>query len=407
MGDHKIKLLWVNCYCSPDTFSCLFNTLNHKPEVSIQHYMDLLYNGFDKQGVSIDTVCERQLTLDDRRGYWKGFKESGVHNDTIKYIPFLNIPILSQVFRFVYNLFYFAGRFVFSEKPDVMMCDVMRFYTSYPAYLMARLFKVKVIGYVADIPQMYHHQTSKKQSIIKQWIKRIYSRASQNYDGYVLLSNYMNEYVNPKRKPYIIVEGLVGTRESINELCSKAEKYNDNKTVIMYSGGLYEKYGVKYLIDAVANNSDTNIILWLLGKGELEGYIKELNCDRIFFYGYQPHDVTVKKQQEADFLINPRPSDEEFTKYSFPSKIMEYMVSGTPVISTRIKSIPQEYFKYIIPIEEESVDGIREVLRSAAATSNKDRCMRGNASKEFVLTEKNCVRQAERIITWLKDYKVI
>ena len=37
------------------------------------------------------------------------------------------------------------------------------------------------------------------------------------------------------------------------------------------------------------------------------------------------------------------------------SKIFEYMVSGNPVLSTRIKGIPDEYFDYIIPLDSPSI----------------------------------------------------
>ena len=39
------------------------------------------------------------------------------------------------------------------------------------------------------------------------------------------------------------------------------------------------------------------------------------------------------------------------SKYFFPSKMMDYLASGTPTISTKLKGIPEEYFNYCFTIE--------------------------------------------------------
>ena len=38
--------------------------------------------------------------------------------------------------------------------------------------------------------------------------------------------------------------------------------------------------------------------------------------------------------------VNPRQNNEEFTKYSFPSKTMEYLASGVPVVAYKLDGIP-------------------------------------------------------------------
>ena len=54
--------------------------------------------------------------------------------------------------------------------------------------------------------------------------------------------------------------------------------------------------------------------------------------NRIVFKGMVPNKIVVEDQLKATLLVNPRPSIGEFTRYSFPSKNMEYMVSGTPMV---------------------------------------------------------------------------
>lgn len=211
----------------------------------------------------------------------------------------------------------------------------------------------------------------------------------------------MNEYVNPKNQPNIVIEGIADINSNVNEF---EKKYN-NVISFMYAGGLFERYGVKSLIDAFRGLNNENVELWLFGKGDLEEYINSLNNPRVKFYGYRDNVFVIQKQKESTFLINPRPSSEDFTKYSFPSKLIEYLASGTPVITTRLKSIPESYWEYLIPIEEEDVDGIRNTLIQCLNMSDEECNERAYKSLNFVKNEKNCVMQASKVINWLKDFK--
>lgn len=399
-----MKIVCVSCYCSDQTFSSLFELLTCKPEVSIQNYMSLFLAGLNKNNIDVKCITERQIFNNEKKKVWVGYKEKDNNCEEIVYLPTVTIPVLSQLFRFFYNLYFFLIYFIKNEKPNIMVCDIMRFYTSFPALLVAKLMHIKCVGYAADIPQMYHHQKKKRQTLIKLLLKRIYSSTSIYYDGYILLSEFMNEHINPKGHPYIVVEGLVGETEPPKMLLLENKRI-DNELTLMYSGGLYEKYGVKMLIDAIAGLNDICVKLWLFGKGELVDYITELNNPNIIYCGYKPHSEIIAKQHQADFLINPRFTNEEYTKYSFPSKTMEYLASGTPVISTRIKGIPDEYFKYIIPIKEESIKGIQCVLKEVFSMSKESLIKLGKSSQEFVYKEKNNVVQTARVIDWMKKFE--
>ena len=84
---------------------------------------------------------------------------------------------------------------------------------------------------------------------------------------------------------------------------------------------------------------------------------------RIFYGGMLLNQEIVEKEQEATLLVNPRPTGEEYVKYSFPSKTMEYMASGTPVLTTVLPGMPKEYHPYVYLLEDETSDGITEKLK--------------------------------------------
>ena len=110
----------------------------------------------------------------------------------------------------------------------------------------------------------------------------------------------------------------------------------------------------------------------------------------------------VKKEQEATLLVNPRPTGEEYVKYSFPSKTMEYMASGTPVLTTVLPGMPKEYHSYVYLLEDETADGITQKLKEVLANSDETLFRKGMEARKFVLEQKNNVIQASKILDMLK-----
>ena len=92
-----------------------------------------------------------------------------------------------------------------------------------------------------------------------------------------------------------------------------------------------------------------DIELWLFGSGDMEKDITDYckSDQRIKYFGMVPREKVVKFEKKAKLLVNPRPTNNEFTKYSFPSKTIEYMASGTPLLTTRLPGIPSEYFDHV------------------------------------------------------------
>jgi glycosyltransferase involved in cell wall biosynthesis len=96
--------------------------------------------------------------------------------------------------------------------------------------------------------------------------------------------------------------------------------------------------------------------------------------------------------------VNPRLSHEEYVKYSFPSKTSEYMLSGTPLLTTRLGGIPQEYFQHVYVFEDESVAGYAKTLEEVLSYPQKELDKKGKEAQAFMLNSKNNIIQSKRII---------
>ena len=145
-------------------------------------------------------------------------------------------------------------------------------------------------------------------------------RRMQQFDGYILLTEAMQQVVNPKSKPYMIMEGLCSP---VIPKTPKNSEGNKSKKIILYTGALWKHdAGIEYFVDGFLRAGIKDAELHFYGVGELVEWLKriEKRHPNIKYKGVLPNDKIVEKQLEASLLVNPRPSGEEFCVYSFPSK---------------------------------------------------------------------------------------
>lgn len=246
------------------------------------------------------------------------------------------------------------------------------------------------------IPDLIEHMTNTRLSRIKMKFTRSVDYYYDKIDGFVLLTEFMKDKIHTK-KPYCIVEGIYNNKENriIQSNSSKEKK-------ILYSGMLYAKFGVKNLIDAFTQISNKNYRLQLCGCGELEDYIKRIAItdNRIEYLGLISREETLKLQSEADLLINPRQPIEEFTKYSFPSKNIEYLVSGKPVLIYELDGIPKEYYDYCFHIDKDHLDKdyLTKEIKRILSTPEEELNLLGERARNYIINEKNCKIQVRKIL---------
>ena len=121
-------------------------------------------------------------------------------------------------------------------------------------------------------------------------------------------------------------------------------------------------------------------------------------------YSLMLNDEVVR---EVDLLVNPRPSSAEFCKYSFPSKTMDYMASGVPVLMTRLPGLPSDYRERVFFIEDESPEGVAAALERVLSQSDEALLAFGDEARRFVLSEKNHLAQTARLLDFFEKEKLI
>ncbi|WP_428909805.1 glycosyltransferase family 4 protein [Niallia sp. Krafla_26] len=135
--------------------------------------------------------------------------------------------------------------------------------------------------------------------------------------------------------PYLISK--VGINNS--EISPVVYKRNENKCFnIVYAGSLERYNGIDEMISAIKLLPLKNIFLNIYGDGTLKNEVIRKSADdpRIHYRGIIPRGELDIVIENADLLLNLRDTKHLVSKFAFPSKLIQYLSSGIPVLSTSV-----------------------------------------------------------------------
>lgn len=397
-----MKLLYVSSVCTPKVFDYIFHSSFVKPGQAVQKFHRLIIEGLS----CITSFCQVEALSSlpiapcgHKRKFWFLPNEEW-NNISFKYIPFINFPVIKHLFVFTVTFFKVLYWLFFNRNhKKVILCDFLNVSITWATFIACKLTRQPIAVIVTDLPEFLSSTEVSKSFKTKIFLK-ISSYVLHNFDYFIGLTQQMNAVVNPRNKPFMVMEGLVDRQIKLGEidLTSTIEK-----KILLYAGGIYDKYGVKNLIEAFMMIDNNELELHIYGMGDLSERMP-LYCEldeRVKYFGEVNNDVIVKRLKETHLLINPRPSKEEFTKFSFPSKNMEYMVSGTPLLTTKLPGMPAEYYDYVYLFEDESIEGMKDTIEKVILKPAYELFQFGQKGQQFVLEFKSNEHQAKRIFNFL------
>ncbi len=385
-------ILYLSNACTEEDFYNIF-TERIKPSQAAQKYHTLQIRGLREAGQELTALCIPAIS---RSTYRKLFFRYKGEDKSFRFAPMVNIPVIRHLWMFLYVFFFTLGR-TCGKRGEAVICDVLNTTVAMAALTASFFTGTQVVGIVTDVP-------TKRAFEIRNPVKKLAAKTCWfllgRYDKYIFLTPAMNELINRKHRPYLISEGHVDSTAATVE-DSLSQKYE--KKVCLYAGSLRNIYGIPYLTEGFLKANIENTELHIYGAGEYEETLRSLSEEQpnIRFFGLMPNEHIVREERKATLLINPRPTDEEYTKYSFPSKNMEYMVSGTPVLTTKLPGMPKEYEAFVYLLREETSEALAQTLRELLSKPVEELFAFGQKAKAFVLENKNNVKQGERIVELL------
>lgn len=228
---------------------------------------------------------------------------------------------------------------------------------------------------VADITEWYG---TKDKSLIYKLIKGFDSTLrmrviNKMLDGLIVISDYLLNYYQNK-KNIICIPPLVDLSD---EKWILEEEFKENKMTFVYAGvPSSEKERLDIIVKCINELSYYYpVVLNIIGITEEQFYSIykmhsdfNFHSDAIVFHGRLNHRKTIESVKLADFSLVIR-EDSRLTKAGFPTKFVESITCGTPVIFTDnsdLKRYVQNGMNgYIVTIDNFKED-LEKIIKSNA-----------------------------------------
>lgn len=321
---------------------------------------------------------------------------------------FINLIQLKHYFKYILlcNLL----NVILSEKEN----DEFTFfvYDLYPPFLRAidkikKKFYRKKIHVCLIIPDLHGLTGGSNKGVNKIFLVKdsyLISKSYKSIDSFVLLTKFMVDTIPVKNKPWVCVEGIFKPTNIDIHAYNFENIIFDNSKVIFYSGAIDERNGVVNLLKAFERIKYKNYKLIICGDGPLSNLVTSFSSkdERIIYLGQVSRDKVLFLQKKSTLLVNPRLPDQNFTRYSFPSKTMEYLASGTPTLMYKLEGVPEEYYNYCFVQEDKSIDSLCCKILEICNMDVDYLLGFGKKARSFILENKNPEIQCLSIYNMIK-----
>lgn len=223
------------------------------------------------------------------------------------------------------------------------------------------------------------------------------------FDGHISVSDRIMDDFGPG-KPYERVEG--GVTDVMFEQTVKNDRiFSTDASVfsIVSVGKLSEENGIRLLLGAFSKLKGDDYRLHVAGSGPLvsEVLMAAQQDKRIIFYGFLSFEEVLSLYKKANVLVNLRLTKTIKTDYFFPSKMMEYLASGTPVISTCTGHIEREFKDIVFLLKDETSQGLFVLINQLKTLDKTVMAEKGKKARAYMIKYKTWDAQALRVVNYI------
>lgn len=369
-----MKILFIcGVYAEENEQEVLSNTKGYT-EQSANIFQRKLIRGIEKNNVDFKVFSAPLIGAYPMRYTKSRFNGFAEKSNKYEYVSFNNIWGIRNISR-AYALKKAIKKYFKNETEEEFLILVYCPHTPFleaAAYAKSLKPKSKICLVVPDLPQYMNLNESGRglYDFFKKFDIRHMEKHIAKVDSFVLLTEPMKDMLRVGERPYLVVEGIVDDNSyQTNEVNAD---FNGIKRIV-YTGKMNKKFGIKELVNSFMRIEGAEYRLILCGDGDAREYVekKAQEDERIEYKGMVTAKEAANYINMADVLVNPRPNNEEYTKYSFPSKNIDYLMTGKPVVAYMLDGMPEKYrdFLYEIPKDKPSFD--EELLKACHKPLNK------------------------------------
>ena len=344
-----MKIIYLTTSMLPFDFQSLMEKCEIKPNPSNQNFHHNLISLLAKDH-RVDVVSIRPVS--PATSDMKFFPSSIV--DNYYYVGFHNTKMRRRIDLTINSQSIIKSLLEINGGDTLLIVDGLSLLLAKIALRIKKLFHLPVLAIYTDNPRNITGVTAKY--INK--LEKLYAK----FDDFFVITPALNLHINKFSRPALIYEGMINPSPKINYAIQK--KYG---RYFFFAGALYEKYGLQNLIDGfLASNIDDKLLIAGHGPGMQIVLDAQAKCQRIIYLGMLSEQMVAEYAVSALACINPRPLNESFDLQSLPSKVLQYLNSGVPVISSKHPRLYQVFKNDIIWLKDTSSATIKETLEQVA-----------------------------------------
>ena len=368
-----MRILIFGSYIDASQCNSIERTHKEVPSYSGNIYQRNLLEGFEEIGSDVHYFSFPAFGSYPNSSKLLYIKRILTNKRNITYLSYINIFGIRLISRFL-KLRSELKRYI-KQIPETEPVVIVIWGIHTPFLLNALLLKkdnshnILIFQYVLDLPEymIFGRNRTKFYQLLKKIDRKIINRCLSFINYFILLSDSMKDRLMIQKGQYFVFNGLLSQKQIdfVRKIKSDSDEKNQRKTYrIVYTGAISERYGVPNLVKAflLANIPDSELIL--CGTGDAVGLVLDYSRSdiRVKYLGVLSPDDAVRVQVSADLLVNPRQNNGEYTKYSFPSKIFEYLIVGVPILCYKLDGIPLEFDEVLNYIEGDSIENFAKAL---------------------------------------------
>lgn len=263
---------------------------------------------------------------------------------------------------------------------------------------LKKRFDISCYSITIDTPFAGNFRGTGVAGRVNGWMFRQGRKALRSFDG---LISFTEDVKKELQVDIPFCSFAIGCQQ--DAIPQQLPQITDEKTAV-YAGTLIYYNGTRELLQAFAMLGP-EYQLHIYGYGPLEEEVKEAAQEHsnIFFHGrFNPED-TAQILSQYELLINPRHIDPGIENFTFPSKLVDYILTGKNVLSSNFKTIPPQYREFVYILENMKPETLAEGVRKVFSDEPSTRQARGQAGIQYIKENQTYDKVADKLICFTES----
>lgn len=333
------------------------------------------------------------------RLFVRGQKVELEDGQVVRSLPHLNfgaLKILTLGIAAAWRTFWWGIRN--RQKRRVVICYNLNAPPGLPIAWVCRLLRMEWIPFLCDV-------NVPGEVVVDSFLKRIefsmQKRLIPRADRLIVVNQALVHDFAPGHEA-IRIEG--GVREDLLRRFEAFEADTSKAFHIVFAGRLTELNGIDLLLEALSRTPREDLTVSIAGEGPWESKIRQAadRDPRIRFFGLISHEEVVELYRSASLLVNLRRTGGQNHRYVFPSKVVECLATGRPLLTTCTGHVREEYGDFVFTLESETPEALASAIEEIAAMSPQVREAKGKRAQDYVRCHKTWEGQARRFAAYLE-----